>query len=165
MTKSTDPGRWDTLMGGQLAAGETIADALARETMEEAGLDLSDLRGLTPAPPLLLRRPVREGYMVERISVFRAIVPAGVVPINRDGEVDRFECLEPSALARRLAAGEFTLEATLILGAELERRAALARAPASERRPGARPRARARCATRRAARRALRSARRDRRRA
>jgi 8-oxo-dGTP pyrophosphatase MutT (NUDIX family) len=122
-TKSTDPGRWDTLMGGQVAAGESILDTLARETMEEAGLDVAALHGLAGAAPLWLRRPVREGYMVERISVFRAVVPAGLVPVNRDGEVDRFECLDRSALVRRLAAGEFTLEATLILGAELERRA------------------------------------------
>jgi 8-oxo-dGTP pyrophosphatase MutT (NUDIX family) len=122
-TKSTDPGRWDTLMGGQVAAGESILETLARETMEEAGLDVAALHGLRRAPSLWLRRPVREGYMVERINVFRAVVPAGVVPVNRDGEVDRFECLDRSALVRRLAGGEFTLEATLILGAELERRA------------------------------------------
>lgn len=122
-TKSTDPGLWDTLMGGQVAAGESIPETLARETMEEAGLEVAALQGLQRASSLWLRRPVREGYMVERITVFRAVVPAGVVPVNRDGEVDRFECLDRSALVRRLAGGEFTLEATLILGAELERHA------------------------------------------
>ena len=60
--------------------------------------------------------------MVERIDVFRAVVPDGVVPNNRDGEVERFDRLDQAALLERLAAGEFTLEATLILGAELERR-------------------------------------------
>ena len=120
--KSTDPGRWDTLMGGQVAAGESIDDTLARETMEEAGLALADLRQLERRAPIVIRRPVRAGYMVERIEVFRAIVPEGVLPANRDGEVDRFECLADAALVGRLAAGEFTLEATVILGAELERR-------------------------------------------
>ena len=125
-TKSTDPGLWDTTMGGQVAAGEALGTTLVRETMEEAGIELSLLRDLVHAPPILIRRPVREGYMVERIEVFRAVVPLGVEPINRDGEVERFERLDDAALVERLAAGEFTLEATLILGAELERRGVVA---------------------------------------
>jgi 8-oxo-dGTP pyrophosphatase MutT (NUDIX family) len=122
--KATDPGRWDTLMGGQVAAGESIEATLIRETEEEAGLAIGALRDLAPCAPLLIRRPVDEGYMVERIQVFRALVPEGLVPINRDGEVLRFDRLDEGALEARLAAGEFTLEATLILGAELERRQA-----------------------------------------
>ena len=59
-------------MGGQVAAGESIAATLARETMEEAGLALADLRDLERCPPITIRRPVAEGYMVERIEVFRA---------------------------------------------------------------------------------------------
>jgi 8-oxo-dGTP pyrophosphatase MutT (NUDIX family) len=121
-SKATDPGRWDTLMGGQVAAGESIAATLARETMEEAGLAIADLRDLERCPSITIRRPVAEGYMVERIEVFRAVVPDGVVPVNRDGEVERFDRLDAAALLARLAAGAFTLEATLILGAERERR-------------------------------------------
>jgi 8-oxo-dGTP pyrophosphatase MutT (NUDIX family) len=121
-SKATDPGRWDTLMGGQVAAGESIAATLARETMEEAGLAVADLRNLARCPSITIRRPVAEGYMVERIEVFRALVPDQLVPSNRDGEVERFDRLDQGALVARLAADAFTLEATLILGAELERR-------------------------------------------
>jgi len=123
--KATDPGLWDTLMGGQVAAGESVEATLARETLEEAGLALADLRGLERSAPIVMRRPVREGYLVERIEVFRATLDRGVVPTNRDGEVERFECLADAALLDRLAGGEFTLEATLILGAELEHRGVL----------------------------------------
>jgi len=122
MSKSTDPGLWDTTMGGQVVAGERVGTTLMRETMEEAGIEVAALSDLVHAPPILIRRPVREGYMVERIEIFRGVVPDGVEPANRDGEVERFERLEDAALVGRLAAGEFTLEATLILGAELERR-------------------------------------------
>ena len=122
LTKSTDPGLWDTTMGGQVIAGEAVGTTLMRETMEEAGIEVAALCDLVHAPPILIRRPVREGYMVERIEVFRGVVAAGVEPVNRDGEVERFERLDDDALVERLAAGEFTLEATLILGAELERR-------------------------------------------
>jgi len=125
-TKSTDPGLWDTTMGGQVAAGERVGTTLMRETMEEAGIEVAALADLVHAPPILIQRPVREGYMVERIEVFRGVVPAGIEPVNRDGEVERFERLDNAALVERLAAGEFTLEATLILGAELERRGVIA---------------------------------------
>ncbi|MEP7300539.1 MAG: NUDIX domain-containing protein [Caldimonas sp.] len=120
-TKSTDPGLWDTLMGGQVAAGESVQATLERETIEEAGLQIATLQDLERRPGLTVRRPVAEGYMVERIEVFRAVVPEGRVPENRDGEVDAFDCLAESALREGLAAGAFTLEASLILGAELER--------------------------------------------
>ena len=120
--KATDPGRWDTLMGGQVTAGETTQATLERETMEEAGLAMTDLQALERCPDISVCRPVDEGYMVEHIAVFRAVVPEGRVPENRDGEVERFECLHQDALLERLCAGLFTLEATLILGAELERR-------------------------------------------
>jgi len=125
--KATDPGLWDTLMGGQVAAGESVDATLERETLEEAGLTLADLRDLERCTPIVMRRPVREGYLVERIEVFRATVDDDVVPTNRDGEVERFECLADATLVERLSAGEFTLEATLILGAELERRGAFQR--------------------------------------
>ena len=120
--KATDPGRWDTLMGGQMAAGESIRSTLARETAEEAGLSLDDLRSLRRADDVFVRRPVDEGYVNERIAVFRATLSDEARPVNRDGEVVRFDCLDERDLRRRLAAGDFTLEATLILGAELERR-------------------------------------------
>jgi 8-oxo-dGTP pyrophosphatase MutT (NUDIX family) len=120
--KATDPGRWDTLMGGQMAVGESIRSTLVRETAEEAGLGLADLRSLRRRRDVLVRRPVEEGFMNERIAVFHATLSAGARPVNRDGEVERFDCLEDGELVARLAAGAFTLEATLILGAEIEHR-------------------------------------------
>ena len=113
--KSTDPGQWDTLMGGLIAAGESIADTLARETWEEAGLRIKALREVTPRGRLTVRRPVSNGYMVEHIHVHDAVVPAGITPLNQDGEVAAFECLGIDALHERLRAGAFTLEAALIL--------------------------------------------------
>jgi 8-oxo-dGTP pyrophosphatase MutT (NUDIX family) len=115
--KATDPGRWDTLMGGQVAAGETVETTLARETWEEAGLDVATLLELRRGERISFRRPVAEGYLVEHVDVFTARLPAGIEPSNRDGEVARFDCLDAGALATRLAAQDFTLEATLILAA------------------------------------------------
>jgi 8-oxo-dGTP pyrophosphatase MutT (NUDIX family) len=115
LDKATDPGLWDTLMGGQVGAGETVERALARETWEEAGLDVATLPELRKLSRITIRRPVAEGYMVEHLDIYSARLPQGVEPCNRDGEVERFECLDHAALEQRLQRGEFTLEASLIL--------------------------------------------------
>ena len=125
--KATDPGRWDTTMGGLVSAGESTLQTLARETWEEAGLRIEILRGAKPFGRMTVRRPVTEGYMVEHIDMFEATVPDGVVPLNRDGEVERFECLDRASLVERLHADAFTLEAGMILATWLERRAATGR--------------------------------------
>lgn len=118
--KAIDPGAWDTLVGGLIGAGETTESALSRETMEEAGLALGALRSLAHAGRITVRRPVSDGYMVEVIDAWHAVVPDGLVPENRDGEVERFACLDAAVLEARLAGGEFTLEAALILGLLIE---------------------------------------------
>ena len=126
LDKATDPGQWDTLVGGLVAAGETPRDALERETWEEAGLRLAELHALRPAGrTLTIRRPVREGYLVEHIDTFEARLPRGAAPRNQDGEVERFECLPPAMLAARLAEGQFTLEAALMLAGWLRDRGRL----------------------------------------
>ena len=120
--KAVDPGRWDTLMGGQVSAGESVEQTLERETQEETGLRIADLTDLRRTDRITVRRPVAEGYVVEDIEVFEATVGAALAPRNEDGEVERFECLSIAALRDRLAAGAFTLEATLIFDRSLARR-------------------------------------------
>jgi hypothetical protein len=78
-----------------------------------------------PAGRITIRRPVSDGYMIEHIEVYEAVVPRGVEPANRDGEVERFEALAPADLVARLQADAFTLEAALILVEALRRRGLL----------------------------------------
>ncbi|KNZ31600.1 MAG: hypothetical protein AD742_16585 [Methylibium sp. NZG] len=115
LDKATDPGLWDTTMGGLRAADETVLDTLARETWEEAGLRLDALHGVQAQGRISVRRPVVDGYMVEHTDIFEATLRDGSVPVNQDGEVAAFERLQPAALRRRLQHGQFTLEAALVL--------------------------------------------------
>mgnify|MGYP002662924516 CR=1 FL=1 len=46
MTKPNTPGLWDTLWGGMVSAADSLPQALARETWEEAGLRVEALQGL-----------------------------------------------------------------------------------------------------------------------
>ena len=115
LDKATDPGLWDTLMGGLVSAHESIATTLERETWEEAGLRIDQLDAVRPFTRISVRRPVTDGYMVEHIEVFEAVVPDALTPQNQDGEVERFDCIAPGELHERLRADAFTLEAALIL--------------------------------------------------
>jgi 8-oxo-dGTP pyrophosphatase MutT (NUDIX family) len=115
LDKATDPGLWDTTMGGLRAAGETVHDTLERETWEEAGLRLAQFDTLVPHGRLTVRRPVGDGYMVEHIDTFEAVLPVSVAPVNQDGEVAGFECLPIAELRERLRQDHFTLEAALVL--------------------------------------------------
>lgn len=118
--KATDPSMWDTLVGGLMAAGETIRSTLERETWEEAGLRLEELDALRLLGHLQIRRPVAEGYMVERATLFQAVLPRRLAPQNQDGEVASFACIDGATLLAELAAGRYTLEAALIHAHALE---------------------------------------------
>ena len=113
--KATDPGLWDTTVGGLVSADETPRVALEREAWEEAGLHVGSVARLASIGRISVRRPVTEGYMVEHIDMFEAVLPEHLSPVNQDGEVAAFERLQPAALWQRMCDGIFTLEATLIL--------------------------------------------------
>ncbi|MFY3384313.1 NUDIX hydrolase [Paracidovorax sp. MALMAid1276] len=119
LTKPNDPGLWDTLMGGMIAATDSLEQALARETWEEAGLHVADLHHVTHGGHVLFSRPSSEaggtGYMVERIDWFIATVPEGLAPSNQDGEVDEFALRSDSELHAQVAEDRFTLEAALVM--------------------------------------------------
>lgn len=116
-TKDTDPGMWDTLVGGMVPAGEPLLEALERETWEEAGLRLAELRDLRHGGMVRSVGPsssVPHGYVIEDVEWFTCTLPAGVLPSNQDGEVAGFECLAPAALAARLEQDGFTHDASVL---------------------------------------------------
>lgn len=125
LSKPNDPGQWDTLMGGMVGASDSLEHALARETQEEAGLDVTQLPELVHGGAVEFTCPSTEGgrgvgYMRERIDWFSATVPEGVEPINQDGEVAQFQCIDRATLLQWLVEGRFTTEATLVLAAYLQ---------------------------------------------
>lgn len=117
--KSTDPGQWDTLMGGMIGADETLESALERETWEEAGLRLSELQHLRRGGTVhtLMPNPQDQGagLIDERIDWFEALLPQDQQPSNRDGEVEQFALLDRAELKTWLEQDTFTTEAALIL--------------------------------------------------
>lgn len=134
--KANDPGQWDTLMGGMISFDDTLQLALERETREEAGLQLDQLRELIQRGRVHISRPTDDddatgapgsarvttgiGYMVEVIDWFDGVVPDAVMPVNQDGEVAQFQRLDVLELVARLHDNAFTLEASLVLAAALQ---------------------------------------------
>ena len=122
-SKSTDPGMWDTLVGGLAAAGESLDASLLRESHEEAGLSQHDLAGRSPLRIILrMHRRLPEGYQVEDALVSDCVLPATVQPHNLDGEVSEIRLVTMPELWAMLQANSFTPEAELVILEGLQRR-------------------------------------------
>ena len=107
-TKRNDPGLWDVTVGGTVAAGESIMQALAREAAEEAGLAgtrLEDARRVgrvsycrsAPATANTMGGGLQVGSCIcfeARLGLAAGLTPA-------DGEVEEF-VLMPVADVRAL---------------------------------------------------------------
>jgi 8-oxo-dGTP pyrophosphatase MutT (NUDIX family) len=114
LTKATDPGKFDNLIGGGVPDGQTPAQALVREGWEEAGLPPERLRDARAAGVLCLQRDIPEGLQHEWLHAWDLPLPAGLQPVNQDGEVAAFRCL-PCDEALALAAGDaMTVDAALV---------------------------------------------------
>lgn len=113
LTKATDPGLFDNLIGGGVPADQSPWEALLREGWEEAGLGPELLRTARPGRIWRLERELPEGWQVEELHVHDLQLPPDTVPVNQDGEVARFDRLpvdEALALAR---SGRMTVDASL----------------------------------------------------
>ena len=114
MSKATDPGKFDNLIGGGVPDGQTPWQALLREGWEEAGLEEPVVSHALPGSVLSLRRDIPEGLQHEWLYSYDLAMPQGLAPHNQDGEVAAFECL-PVADALALAAGAtMTVDAALV---------------------------------------------------
>jgi len=116
LSKSTDPGMWDTLVGGLVSADEDVELGLVRECAEEAGLCPEVIARRTPLRTVLrMHRQLPEGYQVEDLLTSTCILPDGTLPVNQDGEVMEITHIPVSDAITRIREGEFTLEAALVI--------------------------------------------------
>ena len=114
LTKATDPGLFDNLIGGGVGFGQMPRETLVREAFEEAGLAAAEVTGAMPGHVIGLARDIAEGYQQEWLYGFDVELPASRTPANQDGEVAAFRCLTADEAAA-LAAGEtMTVDASLV---------------------------------------------------
>jgi isopentenyldiphosphate isomerase len=125
LTKATDPGMWDTLVGGLVGNLEDADFALVRESDEEAGLDAPDIVARTPLRTIAhMRRQLPEGFQTEAVLTCECVLADHVTPKNRDGEVMEIQLLEIETVYHMLKEDAFTLEASIVITEDLWRRAA-----------------------------------------
>lgn len=125
LTKATDPGMWDTLVGGLVGNLEDAELALVREADEEAGLDAPDIATRTPLRTIAhMKRRIPEGFQTEAVLTCECTLPDHVQPTNRDGEVMDIQLLDTITLYKMLLEDAFTLEASIVIAEDLWQRAA-----------------------------------------
>ena len=104
LTKQVDPGLWDCLAAGLVAAGEAPEVSLAREISEEAGLACGQWRTAGSWSRFPVRRPVEEGWMHEDALIMPVTVTDPARVHNTDGEVMAIELKSPDEVLERIAA-------------------------------------------------------------
>ncbi len=119
LSKQVDPGLWDALAAGLIAAGEAPGTSLARELAEEAGLCAGDWRAAGEWLRLDVRRPVQEGWMHEDAFVLPVDVLEPGRVHNTDGEVSAIVCEDLAQVLARIARDEVPCDTALALLAVL----------------------------------------------
>lgn len=114
LTKATDPGKLDNLVGGGVPHGQTPHQTMVREGWEEAGLDAATMQRAQPGRVLYLERDIPEGCMVEQVHSFDLELPEGCTPCNQDGEVSQLTCMDIRSAAWAAARDEMTVDAALV---------------------------------------------------
>jgi len=120
LNKPTDPGMWDTLVGGLVGHHEPDDLALVRETQEEAGLSEADIAGRGPIRSIYrMQRRVDEGFQYEEVLTTDCVLADDAAPQNQDGEVMEIVCLPVADIETMLLDGAFTLEASIVIAESL----------------------------------------------
>lgn len=114
LTKPTDPGRLDNLIGGGVPHGQSPHDTVVREGWEEAGLTPEQMTGLQRGSTVRLLRDIPEGLQREWIEVYDLALPQGLVPQNQDGEVGELMCLPIADALGPQTIDEMTVDAALV---------------------------------------------------
>jgi 8-oxo-dGTP pyrophosphatase MutT (NUDIX family) len=86
-TKAIDPGQLDTLVGGGVRAGTTVAETVRREAWEEAGITSSVAARAQPVGVLRICRAQPDGLQREIIHAHDLRLPGDYTPSGHDGEV------------------------------------------------------------------------------
>lgn len=117
--KAIDPGLFDNLVGGGIAAGDTVAATVVREAWEEAGIPAEVAATATPAGEVRICRSRPDGLQRETVFVHDLWLDPGFAPSNQDGEaVDhRLVSLDEAAaiIADRREPDVLTVDASVVI--------------------------------------------------
>ncbi|HLX23489.1 MAG TPA: DUF4743 domain-containing protein [Usitatibacter sp.] len=114
-SKQVDPGKLDNLVGGRIAAGMSVDETLRKEAWEEAGIKPALLKGLDCIGAVRVEYSVPEGLHREILFVHDLWLAEDFKPENQDGEVSELKCMPMEDVIAAILAGEFTLDAGVVM--------------------------------------------------
>jgi 8-oxo-dGTP pyrophosphatase MutT (NUDIX family) len=127
--KAIDPLQLDNLVGGGIAAGADIAETLAKEAWEEAGIPRALATQAQRAGALHIYRDQPDGLQSETIFVHDLWLPDEFAPSNQDGEAIEHRRVAMDEAARLIAltigCDVVTADASLVIVDFLLRRGAI----------------------------------------
>jgi 8-oxo-dGTP pyrophosphatase MutT (NUDIX family) len=113
--KSVDPDKLDNLVGGRISAGMSVDETLRKEAWEEAGVAPALLAGLNCIGAVRVEYSVPEGLHREILFVHDLWLPDDFKAANQDGEVSEIKCMAVEDVMQNLLAGDFTLDAGVVM--------------------------------------------------
>jgi 8-oxo-dGTP pyrophosphatase MutT (NUDIX family) len=114
-SKQVDPGKLDNLVGGRIAAGMSVDETLRKEAWEEAGIAPPLLSGLNCIDAVRVEYSTPEGLHREVLFVHDLWLAEDFKPVNQDGEVSDMQCMPVEDVIGHLLAGDFTLDAGVVM--------------------------------------------------
>lgn len=117
-TKRSYPGMLDNCVGGALDSGETPLTCLAREASEEASLPEDYVeKNAKPYGVVSYHMATNgngeKGHQPQIMYVYSIELPADLVPVPSDGEVEKFELMNLEEVQAALRNGEFKANCAL----------------------------------------------------
>lgn len=110
------PGKLDNLIGGGQPFGLSLAENLAKEGAEEAGLAAEVVGRAQPAGAVSYVMAQAEGLRRDTLFVFDLVLDDSVRPHNQDGEVAEFRCMPVAEVAARVQeTDDFKFNVPLVL--------------------------------------------------
>lgn len=99
LSKDTQPGKWDTSVGGHVGYGQEYAEAARREAREELGIDIGE-------PEFLYDSRIRNAVESENIRTYLHRGDGPFVP--EPGEIDALRFWSRDEIRAALGTGVFT---------------------------------------------------------
>jgi hypothetical protein len=114
--KSTFPGMLDILVGGGLPFGMAPRDNLIKECAEEARISKGMSAGIRPTSVVSYCHQTSDGVKPDQVFCYDLEMPADFTPVNRDGEIDRFELWPVEDVAARIRdSADFKFNCNLVV--------------------------------------------------